>query len=88
MPMEGPAPTGADRERELLAQQWALALLVTVVYELLDAHDDMARLAIAEGLEEEPRWAAHLEYVRCLQRLAREDLALATFADTPGMEAR
>jgi hypothetical protein len=87
MPMEGPAPTGADRELELLAQQFAVGLLVTVVYELLDAHDDMFRLAVAEGLEDDPRWAAHLDYIRCLQRLAREDLALATTSGEPRTEA-
>lgn len=56
----------------------AMQLLVTVVYELLDAHDDATRLAAADDLHQDPLWANHLEYVRGLQRVAREDLALAT----------
>lgn len=56
----------------------AMQLLVTVVYELLDAHDDATRLAAADDLHEDPLWANHLQYVRGLQRVAREDLALAT----------
>jgi hypothetical protein len=56
----------------------AMQLLVAVIYELLDAHDDATRLAAADDLHEDPLWANHLEYVRGLQRVAREDLALAT----------
>ena len=44
-----------------------------VVYELLDAHDDTARL-VAENADDD-RWSAHLEYLRALQRRAREILA-------------
>jgi hypothetical protein len=44
-----------------------------LVYELLDAHADTAELA-AE-LRGDPRWAAHLGYLRELQRAARETLA-------------
>ena len=47
--------------------------LVTLVYELLDAHDDTARLAA--GLEDDPTWVEHLDYLRRLQRVAREMLA-------------
>jgi hypothetical protein len=43
------------------------------MYELLDAHADTAELA-AE-LAEEPRWAAHLDYLRALQRKGRQALA-------------
>jgi hypothetical protein len=47
--------------------------ITTLVYELLDAHDDTARLA--EHLESDQRWGAHLAYLRDLQRVARETLA-------------
>jgi hypothetical protein len=43
------------------------------VYELLDAHGDTMRLAA--DLEAQPVWAAHLEYLRDLQRVGRETLA-------------
>ena len=47
--------------------------LTRLVYELLDAHADTARLASepAPGRE----WCGHLDYVRDLQRVARETLA-------------
>ena len=44
-----------------------------LLYELLDAHADTADLA-AE-LAYDPRWAAHLDYLRALQRTGREALA-------------
>ena len=47
--------------------------LMPLVYELLDAHDDTARLAT--GHELDMRWRAHLSYLRDLQRVAREQLA-------------
>jgi hypothetical protein len=47
--------------------------LTELVYELLDAHEDTARLA--EDLSPDPRWAAHLDYLRRLQRVGRESLA-------------
>jgi hypothetical protein len=46
--------------------------LIRLAYELADAHDDTRRLA--EGLED-PAWRAHLDYLRALQRTAREMLA-------------
>lgn len=48
---------------------WAQEL----VYELLDAHADTAELA--GDLSWDPRWAAHLDYLRALQRTGRETLA-------------
>jgi hypothetical protein len=51
----------------------APAELVELVYELLDAHDDTARLARA-GTDDHS-WAAHLEYLVGLQRVGRETLA-------------
>ena len=47
--------------------------LTTLVYELLDAHADTA--ALADDLEPDPRWAAHLDYLKVLQRKGRETLA-------------
>ncbi len=51
----------------------ASAVIVDLVYELLDAHDDTARLARADGCDE--AWEAHLDYLRSLQRVGREVLA-------------
>ena len=47
--------------------------LSSLVYELLDAHEDTMRLA--EPLCEDERWAAHVDYLRDLQRVGRERLA-------------
>ncbi|HEY2653719.1 MAG TPA: hypothetical protein VGI50_17480 [Solirubrobacteraceae bacterium] len=50
-----------------------------LLYELLDAHIDTIKLAGPleedESLEESQRWAAHLDYLRGLQRVGRETLA-------------
>jgi hypothetical protein len=48
-----------------------------LVYELLDAHNDSARLALRGPLDD--RWEAHLAYLRDLQRLGREVLAHAGY---------
>jgi hypothetical protein len=50
--------------------------LVELVYELLDAHDDTARLA--QELGRDVQWAAHLDYLQQLQRVGRELLAADT----------
>ena len=60
-------------------------VLVLVVYELLDAHDDTVRLG--EGLEGDLRWRAHLDYLRGLQRVGREALARGT-AGEPARSTR
>ena len=44
-----------------------------LVYELLDAHLDTMRLA--HDLDGDAAWAAHLDYLRDLQRVGREALA-------------
>jgi hypothetical protein len=44
-----------------------------LVYELLDAHVDTLRMA--SDLDADPAWAAHLDYLRDLQRVGREALA-------------
>ena len=51
------------------------AQLVELVYELLDAHQDTMRLA--EDGSADLRWAAHIDYLRSLQRVGREALARA-----------
>ena len=55
--------------------QRAPAVLVDLVYELLDAHDDTMRLA--QPAVSDDAWAAHLDYLRQLQRIGREALARA-----------
>ncbi len=60
----------ADK-RAVIAEGYVTELL----YELLDAHVDTMRLA--DGLDAEPMWAAHLDYLRDLQRVGREALARA-----------
>jgi hypothetical protein len=51
----------------------ARAALAALAYELLDAHADTAELA--DGLQCDWSWAAHLDYLRALQRKGREMLA-------------
>jgi hypothetical protein len=50
--------------------------LTQVVYELLDAHEDTARLAA--DMASDPLWAIHLDYLRDLQRIGREALGTAS----------
>ncbi len=59
--------------RETRSPVDATARLVELVYELMDAHDDTARLA--QGLAGDVRWQAHLDYLQQLQRVGREMLA-------------
>jgi hypothetical protein len=51
------------------------AALVALIYELLDAHDDTARLVPDQAGDAE--WQNHLVYMRDLQRVGREALARA-----------
>jgi hypothetical protein len=51
----------------------AAAGLAALTYELLDAHTDTAQLV--DGLAYDLSWAAHLDYLRALQRKGREMLA-------------
>ena len=60
-------------KRSRSGQPTALAELVTLTYELLDAHSDTAALAAGSG--EDVRWRAHLDYLRALHRKTRELLA-------------
>jgi len=52
-----------------------------LLYELLDAHIDTMRMA--RELETDPAWAAHLDYLRDLQRVGREALAHGPRASAP-----
>ena len=63
-PRRGMAPSSGGFEQ-----------LTRLVYELLDAHDETAR--IATGQHPDADWQAHLSYLRDLQRVAREVLARA-----------
>ena|SRR5437764_15263927 len=63
--------TNAGGDHQLDAA--AAAGLAALAYELLDAHADTAQLA--DGLEYDRSWAAHLDYLRGLQRKGREMLA-------------
>jgi hypothetical protein len=47
--------------------------LARLAYELLDAHADTQRLGGEQHAD--PLWAAHLAYLRDLQRVGREILA-------------
>jgi hypothetical protein len=55
------------------SQPIAVADLVALAYELLDAHSDTAELVGAA--HDDLRWHAHLDYLRALRRKARELLA-------------
>jgi hypothetical protein len=67
----------------------ALSPVATLIYELLDAHEDTVRLTDrgAGPLE----WQAHLDYLRALQRVTRERLAVidgATASSQPANRGR
>jgi hypothetical protein len=67
MPVPGHPPTPAE--------------LVCLTYELLDAHADTIEISreLSDGLP----WEAHLDYLRALQRKAREILARWPAAPEP-----
>jgi hypothetical protein len=52
--------------------------LTDLCCELLDAHVDT--LLLARDFADDPLWEAHLEYLRELQRLGREALAVVQVA--------
>jgi len=66
--MEGAAVHNTD-----VSQQMSVEQLNRLVYELLDAHADT--ICLGERLAEDLEWAAHLEYLRGLQRVSRELMA-------------
>ena len=67
------AATGASGGGDHRPEVEAGAGLAELAYELLDAHTDTAQLVV--GLPYDPSWAAHLDYLRALQRKGREMLA-------------
>ena len=50
--------------------------IISLMYELLDAHQDTVRLGAART--DDPLWQAHEHYLRDLQRVGREALARMT----------
>jgi hypothetical protein len=58
----------------------ALDQMAALVYELLDAHADT--VVLADDLVQGGEWGAHVDYLRNLQRVARE--ILARLGDTDG----
>jgi hypothetical protein len=56
-----------------VSSKGAMEYLGALIYELLDAHQDTMRLA--GTLADDEGWAAHLDYLRDLQRVGREGLA-------------
>jgi hypothetical protein len=67
-------PAGARTRRSHRSGRAAITSAEDLIYELLDAHSDTAQLAAASELDDS--WAAHLDYLRALQRTGRETLAL------------
>jgi hypothetical protein len=61
----------------------AAAGLALLAYELLDAHADTGQLA--DGLVYDRSWAAHLDYLRALQRKGRETLARTATGDASSL---
>jgi hypothetical protein len=79
--------------RAMAPMPGACEQLTRLVYELVDAHDDTARIANCQHLD--AHWQAHLSYLRDLQRVARELLARAdnndgaqTFAHVDAFDPR
>jgi hypothetical protein len=66
--MEGAAVHNRDESQAMSIEQ-----LNRLVYELLDAHVDT--ICLGERLGDDLEWAAHLEYLRGLQRVSRELMA-------------
>ena len=65
-----------DVQPQTPAAQQVEPTLLSLVYELLDAHQDTVRLGAAQA--EDPLWQAHEHYLRDLQRVSREALARIT----------
>jgi hypothetical protein len=66
-------PGATTPGRSHLSGRAAMTSAEDLIYELLDAHSDTAKLADASELDDS--WAAHLDYLRALQRTGRETLA-------------
>jgi hypothetical protein len=73
-----PAPerstAGVSRKPAPERDHWRACVdLWVLVSELLDAHADTVTLS--DSLSDDPRWAAHLDYLRALQRHGKRSLA-------------
>jgi hypothetical protein len=69
---------GLIRSTQLKRRERSLARLAQ---ELLDAHIDTALLA--RDLGSDPSWRAHLDYLRDLQRVGHETLAMGSQPPDP-----
>ena len=78
-PHAGATDTSAGGDRQPDAQRGAG--LAALAYELLDAHADTVELA--DGLRHDWSWAAHLDYLRALQRKGWEMLAATAPQELP-----
>jgi len=86
----GDTSGGGDHQRDAEPA----AGLAALAYELLDAHADTAQLA--DGFAHDLSWAAHLDYLRALQRKgremlarsAREELSSCSWADSGSLDVR
>ncbi len=65
-----------DSSRSVQQATEADSALLDLVSELLDAHGDTVRLALERP--DDPRWQAHVGYLRDLQRLGKETVARFT----------
>jgi hypothetical protein len=73
-PLKPPGPVARlEMLRSKPAAEISQERLTCLAYELLDAHEDTARLAA--DLAVDLRWQMHLDYLRDLQRVGREALA-------------
>jgi hypothetical protein len=66
-------PTAFPASSASIARCGLPEVVVSFLYELLDAHHDTARLVTGSAPGES--WDAHLDYLRALQRVGRELLA-------------
>jgi hypothetical protein len=88
----GASETSASGDHQ--PDEEAAAGLAALTYELLDAHADTAQLA--DDLPYDPYWAAHLDYLRALQRqgrkmlarTARAELSSCRWADSGSLDVR
>jgi hypothetical protein len=71
--MDGTTEEGATVHHTDLTRGMTVDQLSRLVYELLDAHADT--ICMGEEMTYDIEWAAHLDYLRGLQRVSREVLA-------------
>jgi hypothetical protein len=74
-----PGATGTNGGGHHRPDAEAGAGLAELAYELLDAHTDTAQFV--DRVPYDPSWAAHLDYLRALQRKGRDMLARAALEE-------